>query len=325
MRIGFVVSNPYASYETCQASTRIRVYDVITWFEGYTNVRSEIYVKYRKYDIVVFQKCFGDEYVNLARILKKRGCSIVFDINVNYVELRGKATSYVKAEQTKNVLRMLDVSDVVLVSGARLNEIYREYHNNVITIEEGIDNMFFRYNKEHEDKSVVNLLYCGYAIKADQILLIKNVLDALRPRFRMVYVCDKDPGITLYPYVFYSYDYWNLPKLLKIGDIKIAPRDMSDSYNEGHAFTKVGYPMAVGIPAVASSVPSYCNRGVMICDSENEWYNVLFGLIVSFKERSIKGASGKVIAWNNFSMGVIGNKYLKVFREMGYDTVTYLL
>ena len=319
MKIGFVV---YAkdSYETCQASVRIRVYDVMKYLRNKTNIIVEFYDPNVIYDVVIFQKCFQDEHINLAKTLKLIGTKIVFDINVNYVYLKGPARSYVSEKQQKNVLSMLKVSDAVITSSKKLNSLYRKHHNNVTTIEESIDSKFFEYNKEHKNDLPINLLYCGYGVKADQILIIKDILDELASngyKFSLVYVCDKDPKILRYPYKFYSYDYNNLPNLLMKGDIKIAPRDLTDSYNWGHAFTKIGYPMSVGIPVVASPVPAYLDRNAIICDEDQEWYIALERLMNSSEERKRQGYFGKETA-KQFSMDVIGSKYLKFFKEFGY-------
>jgi len=319
VKIGFVV---YAkdSYETCQASVRLRVYDVMKYFKNNTSIIVEFYDPNVVYDIVIFQKCFQNEHINLAKALKSIGTKIVFDINVNYVYLKGLAKEYVRETQRNNVLSMLKVSDAVITSSKKLNSLYSKHHDNVTTIEESIDSKFFEYNKEHKNDFPINLLYCGYGVKADQVLIIKDVLDELSSngyKFSLVYVCDRDPKILRYPYKFYPYDYNNLPNLLMKGDIKIAPRNLTDSYNWGHAFTKIGYPMSVGIPVVASPVPAYLDRNAIICEEDQEWYTALERLINSAEARECQGYLGKETA-KQFSMDVIGYKYLKFFKEFGY-------
>lgn len=319
MRVGFYV-NSADPYETCMASTRIRVYDVIKFFLSKTNIVSEIHTKYHSYDVVIFQKCFQDEHIELAKALSKKGINVLFDINVNYVHLEGLAKQYVKTKQKENVLRMLEVSDVIITSSETLSDIYSKYHNSVVTIEENIENRFFEVNKHYESKDNVVLLYCGYAIKAKEILLIKEVLVKLYEQFsiRMLYICEEDPKINIIPYEFLKYNHSNLPSLLVKGDIKIAPRDLSNSYNWGHSFSKVAYPMSVGIPAVASPVPSYLGRNVVICNNDQEWYIALERLICSIDERERQGQSGKYIT-KQFSIDAVGNRYLNLFKELGYE------
>ena len=313
--IGFVVANS-DPYNEVMASTRIRCYDVI----NYLNKRyifSELYKKSKRYKIVVFQKCFDDRHIELAKKLKSNGTKILFDINVNYVKLENEALDYVKPEQTKKVLTMLELSDEVIAASKKIGEIYEDFHNKVTVIEESIEDNFLKVTKTHTENKPVYLLYCGYAVKAKEILLIKDVLLQLYKEFpfKMLYICDIDPEIDLIPYNFLKYNYPNLPDLLAGGDIKIAPRDLSNSYNWGHAFTKVAYPMAVGIPAVASPVPSYLNREVTICNTPTEWYDNLKRLILSPELRQKKGLAGKKVVKNNFTIDVIGPQYIKLFQK----------
>jgi len=317
MRIGFSVYSE-DTYTTCQASTRIRVYDVMSYFEDETNVVCSFYEPGVEYDAMIFQKCFQEGDIHRAKLLKNKGTKIIFDINVNYVYLEGLAKKYVSAKQKANVLRMLDLSDNVIVSSGKLNEIYSKHHNNVVTIEESIESRFFETNKFHDNDKTIFLVYCGYAIKAKDVLLIREVLINLHERFsvKMLFICEEDPRICVIPYEFLTYDYKNLPSLLIKGDIKIAPRDLSDSYNWGHSFSKVAYPMSVGIPAVASPVPSYINREVTICNSKVDWYNNLERLILSPDLRKEEGLAGKKVVKEGFSIDVIGKKYLELFRGL---------
>lgn len=312
--VGFVVENPLP-YNEAMASTRIRSYDVINYLNA-QRIPAELYNGHNNYDIVIFQKSFQPNHIELAKRLQAKGTKIILDINVNYVLLENEAINYVKSEQKSNILKMLGIADGVIVASEKLGEIYKNYHERVTVIEESIEDRFFRANKVYEVNEPLKLLYCGYAIKAAEVLLIKEVLKALHKEFsvKMLYICEKDPKLDIIPYQFLEYNHALLPGLLLKGDIKIAPRDLSNSYNWGHTFTKVAYPMAVGLPAVASPVPSYLNRGVLICNNQSEWYDVLQKLISSADLRKEYGLAGKKIVKENFSIEVIGRKYIDLFR-----------
>ncbi|MCX8014729.1 MAG: hypothetical protein N2748_01800 [candidate division WOR-3 bacterium] len=56
----------------------------------------------------------------------------------------------------------------------------------------------------------------------------------------------------------------------------MAPREVNDEYNKGHSIFKVGVFMAMGVPVLASPVPSYLrllseNKGGAICKNLDEW------------------------------------------------------
>ena len=100
------------------------------------------------------------------------------------------------------------------------------------------------------------------------------------------------------------------------GDIKIAPRDLTVPYNLGHSFNKVAYPMSVGLPAVASAVPSYINRTVLLCDSEQDWYNTLKELIKNPQLRNLVGSKSQKFVQREFSSDKIGEEYIKLMMYL---------
>lgn len=315
VKIGFVIDNAVAYNET-MASTRMRCYDIINYLDK-KFIMAELFRPFRKYKVVLFQKSFSDDSVKLAQYLKKQGIKIIFDINVNYVQKEGEAREFIQDKQTENVLRMINLSDEVLVASLKLKEIYSRYHPAVTLIEEGVHDSFFKVMKTHYNKQYLNVMYCGYSAKAKELLLIADVLKELHKIYplRLLFICETDPKLNIIPYEFLSYNQRILPKLLIKGDIKVAPRDLSNSYNWGHTFTKVAYPMAVGIPAVASPVPSYIGREVLICNDEDSWYKTLESLIKSLHYRSEMGTSARKFVKSHFSIEKIGFQYVKLFEK----------
>ena len=69
-RIGFVLCVvPTSYYGKIMASARLRAYDVINFFNNDNEYFIELYKPWKKYDVVIFQKKFDDEALNLARKL----------------------------------------------------------------------------------------------------------------------------------------------------------------------------------------------------------------------------------------------------------------
>jgi hypothetical protein len=315
-RIGFVIENK-TSYNEAMASTRLRCYDIIQQINR-KHYYAEVYQQQSKYDIVVFQKCFQPDHIKLARTFKSQGVKTVLDINVNYIENFGHAKKYVTDEQYENIKKMINIVDAVLVSSPMLFNIYKKYHPSVFCIEEMVTSNFFNTIKKHNERNPLSLLYCGYSKKAEEILSIKNVLIELHNKYNIsiVFITDHDPGIDFIPYRFIQYQHEKLPQLLLNGDIKIAPRDLKSSYNIGHSFTKVAYPMSVGIPAVASPVPSYLNREVLICENEQEWNDQLTKLILNQSLRNYYGKRSRTFVKDNFSNKKISLQYIEFLNYL---------
>jgi len=313
-RIGFVVPN-VNTYNRVMASTRIRCYDVIKYLDK-RKIFAELYKENKDYKIVVFQKAFDEEHIELAQKLKDRGCAIIFDINVNYIEKKSEAVDYILEKQTTNVKRMLELSDTVIVTSKYLLDIYSKYNTSTILIEESISNDLFKRKKKHTKRTPTKLLYIGYAVKAKELLLIKGVLQRLHKEFdiKLLLICEKDPKLNIITYEFIKYNQKKLTKLLLEGDIKIAPRDITSGYNLGHTFTKIAYPMAVGLPVVASPVPSYKDRVAILCEDEDCWYERLKSLIESPEKRTKLGNSSREFIRENFTIEKIGKQYIKIFN-----------
>lgn len=320
-RIGFVIEKSY-SYNRALASTRLRCYDIINSLKGHDKYILEFFNPDSNYDTVIFQKCFSADYIALADKLQKVGTKIILDININVVDLQGEISIFNEEEkeslkqQSVNIKQMIQKSDHVLVSSPILKEIYSKYHSSVFCIEENITDNFFKAQKAHLNDGPVNILYCGYSSKAIEILTIKDVLLDLNKTYdiNLLFISDKNPDIQLLPNKFIKYNQGTLYKDLLKADIKIAPRDLNNSYNIGHSFTKVGYPMAVGIPAVASPVPSYINREVLVCDSLEKWHYNLKKLITDAKYRNYIGNRSREFVKANFNTSKITNEYLEFFN-----------
>jgi hypothetical protein len=313
-KIGWVV--PRASpYKRVMASTRIRVYDIINFINSYsTDLCSSLYRKYSQYDVVVFQKAFSKRYQDMAAGLKKKGVKVVFDINVNYVSKNITKSSTVTNQQTKDVECMVSLVDCVIVSTRYLYDIYKKFNSNIVLIEESIPANFFRYFREHTDNNIVKLVYCGYSAKAWEI---KPIADIIKKRYSkkvdLITICDKDPGLNFVKYKYVYYDYARLPEILLEGDICIAPRDITVEYNLAHAFTKIGYPMSVGLCVLASPVPSYKNSPAVFCESLDDWESNLNDLITNVDKRRSLARLGREYCLENYSLDIIGKKYLEYF------------
>lgn len=316
-KIGWVV--PKASpYKNVMASTRIRVYDVINFINTHSSgLCSSLYRKHSNYGAVVFQKVFSKEYQDLAVHLKKKNVKVVFDINVNYVSKNITRNSTVSDQQTEDVKRMVSLADSVITSTKYLYDVYKKYNDKVVSIEESIPSHFYGYFREHADGNIIKLIYCGYAIKACEI---KPIADILRKKYmkniELLTICDRDPRLDFIEYEYVYYDYAKLPEILLRGDICIAPRDLTVEYNLGHAFTKIGYPMSVGLCVLASPVLSYRGSPAVVCNNPDEWGNNLSDLITNVEKRRYLAKLGRAYCMNNYSLEVIGKKYIEYFNKI---------
>lgn len=314
IKVGFAIGGIPQPYNKVMASTRLRVYDIIKYLNQTNKFSVELYKHWKedKYDVVIFQKYFNRKAYKLANRLRRKGIKIILDINVNYYEKSN--TVFVHENQGKDIFSFTEVADGIITTTEYLQHIIAKHFStkSVITIPENISGKFFKQRKTHGKKEAVKLLYIGYSVKASEILLINDVLEGLGKKYKLqvYFICDKDPRIKFenMSSKFIRYDQNKIHLQLMEGDIKVSPRNLEDPYNRGHSFTKIGYPMAVGIPVIASPIDSYKNSPAILCTSKEEWRTNLERLITHDEYReelSIKG----VEYCRSFLLQRIGKKY----------------
>jgi len=322
IRVGFVLCvfpSPY--YGRIMASARLRAYDVINNFNNDENYFLELYKPWKKYDIVIFQKKFDNEALKLAKKLKLKGTKVVLDINVNYYDK--SALEKTSLCMNKQIIEFTKVADSIISSSEYLKNYIRKMfpEKKIAYIPENItDNFFLAKKKIKEKEDNLKLIYVGYAIKAKEILNIRNVLRSLRKthNFNIVFICERNPEISIngIETEFIKYKQRKIHKQMSEGDIFIAPRNLNDSYNLGHSFTKIGYPMSVGIPIVASKIPSYEKSPALLCENKEEWKNRLEELLSNFELRKKIGNLGIEFCKSNYSSKSIKRQYIDFFEEV---------
>lgn len=305
-RIGFVLDILPIPYSLIMASTRIRVYDIIIFFSQNPKFFLELYRPWRKYDVVVFQKAFQPWHIALAKRLKQKGTRIVLDLN----------TTVFTTNPT--VQNFINLTDCLLVSSPYLfQEAKKTFPNHPITlIEEHIPDLAFTREKDILP-TPTTLVYAGYALKATEVLNIKNILQAFRGNynFSILFLCERDPKITI-PGIesrFIKYRQEEIYNQLLLGDIFIAPRDLADTKNLGHSFTKIGIPMAVGLPIIASPVPAYQGSPAILCATPEEWQANLKLLFEDTEKRKALSCAGRAYCQKRYSTQRIIQDYHHLF------------
>ncbi len=323
-RIGFVLSvwpTPY--YGRIMASTRLRAYDVINNFQSSDEYFVELYKPWKHYDIVIFQKKFDEQALQLAKKLKKQGVKIILDINVNYYDktILGVLNQDESANHPK-ILRFTETADGVITSTDYIQDYAKRFfpEKPIVCIPENISDTFFSVKKMALANRPLKLLYVGYAVKAPEILDIQEVLQKLRQKhdFSLLLICEKNPRLSIpgIDVAYRPYQQKHIHEQMLDGDIFIAPRDLTQSYNLGHSFTKIGYPMSIGLPVIASEVPSYVGSPAILCKNKADWYNNLDFLLGEAAKRAALGIGGVAYCREHFSASVTKERYARFFQKL---------
>lgn len=300
-------------YHKAMASIRMRCYDIIEYFEN-SGIRAELYKPFKNYKAVFFTKTRSDRAVKTAKKLHEKGIPVYYEAYCEYLEDESRKDDW----ERNNILKILEQAQVIGTGSSQQAEAFSKYHPKVLMVPESVHDHFFKVEKIYESKERVTLVYCGYSEKAKDTLCIREVLHALQKKYgcRLLYICERDPQLPDFEYEYLQYKQSEIPKQLLLGDIMIAPRPMEGIEQLAHSFTKVAYPLAVGLPAVASPVPSYIDTPVILCRSDEEWMEALTRLIIDAEERKRVGKQGREYVKKNFSLQKIGEEYRRIFNDL---------
>jgi glycosyltransferase involved in cell wall biosynthesis len=295
-------------YAKADASVRLRCYNIIRELET-KGVSIELYKPCRKYNIIFFMKCYSDQSVRIAQKEYKKGNPIVTEV---FWEHFGNAE---RMHTEDNILEIVHKSKIVCACSEVQQELFSQYHDNVILLPESVERVEETY-KVHEQKESVSLIWCGYSVKAKDLLSIKNVILKMihDKNCNLIIVSEKDPLLHEIPYKYIKYVQSDISSIIKEGDIFIAPRPLEGIGKRSNSLTRIALPMSIGLPVVASPVPSYQTSPAILCRDENEWEVALGKLIDHVEERSLYKEKGLRFIEENLSMEVIGNKYMEIIN-----------
>lgn len=323
-KIGFIIEDWPLPYHYASASTRLRVYDIIRLFRNNQQFSLELYKPWKKYDLVFFQKRDKKAFI-LAQKLQKSGTKIVLDVNANIFDKSLYGKGFFKKfdnEYFENITQFARFSDYIAVTSPYLKIATEKiFGNKAIFLPENISDTFFEQRKHYSiQKNTIHFVYAGYSSKADQLYLIKSQLEQLAQKYTVHYllICEQDPHLAMQGvhFKYVPFRNRNIHKKLLLGDIFLAPRNTTDSYNLAHSFTKIGLPMSTGIPIIASPLPSYENSPAILIDSfDDEWIKQIENLILNKDVYTKRSSDGIEYCKNHFSSSIVYQKYIDFFTQ----------
>lgn len=325
-KIAFVIEGFALPYNYVSASVRLRVYDVIRLFEGESDFFLELYQPWRKYDIVIFLKRDA-QALSLAKKLQKNGVKIVLDINANIFDKSLYGKGFFKEfgdDFFNNITEFAKIAHYILVTSpylkSNISGIFGD--KKTIFIPENIPDFSPKKQRDFsKNDGVIRLVYAGYASKADQIYLIQSSLESLAKKYFLHYIliCERNPHLSIpgvqFEYIRFQEKYIR-NKILQ-GDIFLSPRDIHNRYNLGHSFTKIGLPLSMGIPVIASPLPAYEHSpAILINTLDYQWAEEIERLFSNQEFYQNQSEKGILFCQNNFSPEIIQKKYTDFFNAI---------
>lgn len=248
------------------------------------------------FDILIFQKVRDEKAQRFAHEARKRGIRTVF-VQCDCIE-----TDMVYA-----------VDDVVVIS-ENLRDYYRERYGIEATVIEDAIEMDPSLSKVHRDTSPITLVWVGYSDNWESVGMVREVLNTLG---------DSDftlKTVSNHPEADQPWALETVSEEILAGDIGVIPAQMH-AWGMGKSNNRLTMFMALGMPVVASPVPSYLDivdqgRNGFIARSSDEWSSSLLQL-KDLETRKAIGKQARSDAWARFGLDTIGPRWLEFLRCAG--------
>lgn len=325
--IWFLPSNSL-NYNNLSASVWIRALQLFKYLE---NMQVENYVNDEciNGEIAIFVRRQSANDYEIACSLKKRGIRIIFDLCVNYFLLSGAPglNNPVTEEHRYNCIKMSEMSDAIFCASEEIRKYAVKFNKKSFYIPDSIDLNHFKKKKSIKDfdRKKIRAIWSGISVKANELLEYMDILNELKIPLRII--SEKRPkGFTPTYWVggyksrFTKWDFNTFPKNILDGEFTISPGDLSESYNRGHSFFKIGVFLAVGVPAIVSPIPSYKEllkngRCGAICYSKKQFRNTMKE-VVSNRGILKKWSENSISLMKKYSSEEITKKYLFYFIKI---------
>lgn len=328
MKIVWFLPSNESNYNNLSASVWIRALQLFKYLEIF-EVQNFVNDETVKADIAVFVRRQSEMDYNIAANLKKRKIKVILDLCVNYYKLSGAPglKNPVTEIQRTNCIEMTKISDAIFCSSQNICDCAYKFNKKAFYIPDSIDLKHFKNikNKNDFDRKKIRAIWSGVSVKANELFDYMEILSDLKIPLKII--SDKRPKGFVSPYWFGKYksgfakwDYTSFPKKILDGEFTISPRNLTESYNQGHSFFKVGIFLSVGIPAIASPVPSYKEllgngKSGAICDTKLEFKNVMMK-ISDNRDILKKWSAYSVNLMKKYSSEEISKKYFLIFKKI---------
>jgi len=301
-----------------QYGDEIEGVDVKYYSDNIANLNEDI-----KYDVIIFSRPIMG-CLDYIKQLKKNNIKIIVD----YDDPLPLVFSEVNLETHFNeTLQIIQEVDVITTTTEQLKEYFylHSFNKNIKVLPNILNKSFVSENKVYHNDKVV-LGWFGNSGHYESLKKIKDVIINILNEYENVY-------FNLYAPTQSFFDLFDHPKVNKImyvfnfsefqeniGDIDINLAPLNENY---HNFFKsnirIILPGFKGIPSVADNFSEYKllgNENVLLCETNEDWYNNIKKLINDPELRFNIGLNIKKYITNNLSYESWKSEKSKMFKSL---------
>lgn len=247
------------------------------------------------YQLVIFQKAYAQEDIELAKSLKNVGTKIVFDLCDNH--FYNPEHSPVLTERKERLYQILEIADTVTVSTCELQKVVASEGKDSIVIDDVVhqwwttnlwEDLTINARKlTFKKKNLLKLVWYGSAgldsppfgmIDLEQTV---PILEAISQQFPIQLTVISDSEEKYHKYLsktsfstrYFKWELTSFPRLFKENDICLIPINLNP-FTICKSNNRLILSLLLGVPAIADKIPSYeeFNNFVLFSDWENSLY-----------------------------------------------------
>jgi hypothetical protein len=198
---------------------------------------------------------------------------------------------------------MIDVADAVTCSSSEIARIVQNYHGNVHYIPDAINLSHFSppLNRPVSDNSRLRVVWNGVSSKILELTPILPFLSSQGIELVVISESERKARAALagfsVTYQFRRWSYVSFPSDLMRGDLGLSIKDPDSRYENANSSFKILAPMAMGLPVLASPIPSYrealSQGGGHLCSDIDSFEHHLKELSGQVEQRKILGAEAR--------------------------------
>lgn len=309
----------------------------------------ELYRPWRRYAAVVFLKSMGPECLTLARRVREQGARVIFEANVDYYSLvegavRLDAMAPTPAQRA-DAIGITAFADRVIGSSRHLTEVCARVNPNATWVPDNVNPRLYpvRPTGSGLREGRLQVWWSGMAAKLFEFLAAEEAFLALADRLHLHLVTDDlaaarqrwpeevrgrvEAFLARVPHTVHRFrDVQSLQEMYASGGVIVSPRYLDVPYNLAHTEWKITLGMAVGLPALASPVPSYRDvasvageGAVMLSETALEWQEALTNFLTNPSSLEHAGATAREAVAGHYSTPVVAARHaeavLRTFEQ----------
>lgn len=325
---------PAASID--QAGSRLRAFLPCDFLKR-TGYPCEMFKEVNKntYNIVVFQKTYGKEHIELAKTLKNRGVKIVFDLCDNNFVIHGSSNTQKSQERLNRLKEMIELSDAVSVPTPELSKSIS--HHYVVIIDDAIDDVSsnFLYDLYLASRGTfsplkkpdLKLVWYGNKGKSNPPSGLSS-LSKILPEIEKLNSCfpssltiisdsksavDKFTQEVSFPIHYYEWNRKTFQYIFRKHDVCIIPVDINP-LTLCKSNNRLVSSLMLGLPVIADKLPSYAEFHDFVLFSN--WHENLLRYGTQKKLREEHVIQGQTYISAKYSNEKITSQWKQLFEAI---------